>query len=144
VRPLYLNPIKPDKMANFEISIPGLFSVGAPDAKALELLIARALELRAEYGSTLPLAGSSVAPSGSRTPNVDKWEAKHGKRLRMTGEERADFGEGEDARESAAKERLVKEGDTLAEGGGLSRIARESAAGAMTGEAIELDENELV
>lgn len=137
----------------YSLSIPNLLAVSAPSTKELETLIARALALREEHAETLQSARYSVATGapmsaqggGSQTPNVDKWEAKHGKRLRMTGEESAEFGKGEPARESAAMQRLANEGDTLAEGGAMfAPMAQGATLGATVAEGAELDPEELV
>lgn len=99
----------------YQITIPNLFSVSAPDEKGLEKMISRAIALRDEHAETLKAATPS-APRLARPANVPhdyamQWAEKHGKRFRLTLEEEAEHGK--EGRQEAAKARLLAEGETL-------------------------------
>jgi hypothetical protein len=106
----------------FSIQIHNLFAVSAPSMAELETLIARAQALRETHAPAIAQAAqaqnASHAPAmGGKGANLAKWEAINGgKRLRMTNEERATYGEGEQAREQTAAARLLASGETLASG----------------------------
>lgn len=153
---------------SYSLELPGLLAVSAPNLKDLETLIARALELRAENplaapivpsvpmmasvgGAPVMVASADLADAG-KLPNVAKWERLNMQRrrlskparLRMSAEEIAKYGEGEEARECAAKERLAAMGETLADGTQAAPVATGEAVGVTVEEGSELDEETLV
>lgn len=115
-------------MAEYHIAIPGFLEVGAPTPAKLEEMIARALELRAEYAKEVEAANEALkqraAANGAGAPvllaNVEKWQKLTGSaRLRMSKDE-AKAAEiegltGDAAREWTAKNRLREMGETEAE-----------------------------
>lgn len=101
-------------MAKYKYEIAGAYCVEADSMDDIEKLRCMAREEMQSNPAPAPSVRrvNGNGPSVASTVNADKWVAITGnERFRVTKEEKAKWGEGPEARENAARDRLIELGE---------------------------------